>query len=466
MKRLVPYFLLIISYSLFISSCKKDTFITNPQAIVQSSVDSLKFDTIFTSIGSVTQSFKIFNLNNQKILLSKIKLMGGNASPFKININGDPVSGLDNIEVDANDSIYVFVTVTINPNASHLSFIVSDSILINYNGNNKYIQLQAFGQNAHFLKGQTITGNTNWADTLPYVIMDSLRIDKTATLTIPAGCRVYAHSNAPILVDGTLIVNGTSSDSVLFTGDRLDQGYANLPGSWPGIYFRGTSKDNILTHAVIQNADTAIVINSPSTDANPKLILHQCIINNASHIGILSTNSSIGADNNLISNCANDVEINDGGTYSFINCTVVGYGNGLVSHQNPVLQATNYSINTNTSNNLSAVFQNCIFWGGNGNITNEISVIKQGATTFNVTLDHSLYKGTIDATVTDTTSVIQNQDPLFNVINNNDLIYDFHTGNPSAPGIGKGTLTSFPKDLDDSSRTTGGLTDIGCYQKQ
>jgi len=465
MKRLVPYFLLIISYSLFISSCKKDSFITSPNAVVFVGADSIKFDTVFTSTGSVTQFFKIFNQNDQKLSFSKIKLMGGNASPFKININGSPVSEIDNLEVDANDSIYVFVSVTINPTANNLSFIVSDSILISYNGNNQYVQLQAFGQNAHFLQNQVISGNINWADTLPYVILGGLRIDTTATLTIPAGCRVYAHSNAPILVDGTLIVNGTRSDSVLFTGDRLDPDYVDLPGSWPGINFRSSSKDNVLTHAVLQNAYQAIVADSPSVDANPKLILHQCIINNASNAGILCTNSSVNADNSLISNCANDIELNFGGTYNFTNCTAAGYGNQFVSHQNPVLQATNYSQTANTTNSMNALFQNCIFWGSNG-VSNEVFVGKQGVAPFNVTLDHSLYKGTIDPSTTDTVAVLQNQDPLFTLIDNNDVIYDFHTNNIAAPGTGKGMLTGFNFDLDDSSRTTGGLTDIGCYQKQ
>jgi hypothetical protein len=465
MKRFIPYFLFLISYSLLISSCKKDTFITNSNAVILVGADSIKFDTVFTSTGSVTQFFKIFNLNNQKLLFSKVKLMGGNASPFKININGNPSAEVDNIEVDANDSIYVFVSVTINPTVNNLSFIVSDSILISYNGNNQYVQLQAFGQNAHFLQSQLISGNVNWADTLPYVILGSLQIDTTASLTIPAGCRVYAHANAPILVDGTLIVNGTRSDSVLFTGDRLDPDYVNLPGSWPGINFRSTSKNNVLTHAVLQNAYQAIVADSPSINANPKLIMHQCIINNASNAGILCTNSSVEADNSLISNCANDIELNFGGIYNFTNCTVVGYGTQFVPHQNPVLQATNYSPTTNTANSLSAFFQNCIFWGGSG-VNNEVLVSEEGSTSFNVTLDHSLYKGMIDPSTTDTIAVIANLDPLFNVTDNNDMIYDFHTSNPLAPGIGKGAPTGFNFDLDDSSRTTAGLTDIGCYQKQ
>jgi hypothetical protein len=57
-------------------SCQKDQFILGSDALVGFSADSLKFDTVFTSVGSVTKSFKIKNQNNQKIKLSEIKLMG------------------------------------------------------------------------------------------------------------------------------------------------------------------------------------------------------------------------------------------------------------------------------------------------------------------------------------------------------------------------------------------------------
>jgi hypothetical protein len=110
---------------------------------------------------------------------------------------------------------------------------VRDSILINYNGNQKYVQLQAYGQNAIFLKDIQLTGNNTWNNTLPYVILGGIDIDTDATLTVEKGTRIYLHANAPFLVDGTLIVNGTKQDSVIFNGDRLDPDYRDLPASWP-----------------------------------------------------------------------------------------------------------------------------------------------------------------------------------------------------------------------------------------
>lgn len=271
MKQTIILCLFTFTFCLFFSSCKKDSFITSPDARLNITMDTVKFDTVFTTTGSITKQFKIINLNEQKLRLDKVKLMGGASSAYKININGSNAAEADNIEIAANDSIYIFVQVTINPNAANLPFVVSDSILINYNSNTRYVQLQAFGQNANFLRNTLITGNVTWSSTLPYVILGGVQVDAAASLTIPKGCRIYAHADAPILIDGTLTVNGTKTAPVIFAGDRQDYNYKDLPASWPGIYFRNTSKDNVLQFAQIKNAYQAVVAIGTSLNANPKV---------------------------------------------------------------------------------------------------------------------------------------------------------------------------------------------------
>src|ERR1043165_4729544 len=148
--------LAIVSISILILfySCKKDSFITSSDAQVRISTDELKFDTVFTTTGSITQTFKIINENDQKLRLSSIKLMGGNNSYYKINADGIIGPQISNIEINANDSVYVFVSVSINQNSSNLPFIVKDSIQVNYNGNMKQVALEAWGQNAHFFRNK------------------------------------------------------------------------------------------------------------------------------------------------------------------------------------------------------------------------------------------------------------------------------------------------------------------------
>ena len=469
MKRIpILFCFFIFVFCLFLASCKKDSFITSEFARLNITADSLKYDTVFTTTGSITKSFKIINENNQKLRLSKVKLMGGSTSAYKMNVDGAATTEVNDLVIEANDSIYVFVSVTINPNATNLPFIVSDSILINYNGNNRYVQLQAFGQNANFLRNRVLTGNVVWTNNLPYVILGSIRIDTTASLTIQPGCRIYSHADAPFIVDGTLIVNGIQTNTVVFTGDRLDEGYKDLPASWPGIYFRGSSKNNVLTYAVVKNAYQAIVTERPSVNANPKVILHQCIVDNAYDAGILCVNSSLQADNSLISNCGSNIILNYGGVYNFTHCTVAAYSTNYLTHKNPVLSLTNFLVQAGgtLTADLNAVFRNNIFWGDDGIVKDELMVEKQGANTFTVFFQNNIYRALNDPANSTFTGNIKNAEPGFDSINISKNIFDFRfTKNAAAPAVNVGILTSFIKDLDDKARNVG-LPDMGCFERQ
>lgn len=460
------FFLFI--FSLFFYSCKKDSFITSSGAKLGISADTLKYDTIFTNTGSLTQSFKISNNNNQKLLLSNIKLMGGASSSFKINVNGNPAQEINDLEIAANDSMYVFVTVTINPSVTSLPFLVKDSVRINYNGNTNFVQLEAFGQNAHFLRNTVITENLTWLNDLPYVILGGVRVDTNVVLTVDKGCKIYSHADAPFIVDGTLIINGTKDQPVIFTGDRLDEDYRDFPASWPGIYFRNSSKNNILQFAIVKNAYQAVVTQNPSDNTNPKVTLHQCIVDNAYDAGVFCLNSSLFADNCLITNCGSNINIILGGVYNFTNCTVAGFST-FINHKQPVLSANNFAMidGANVTTNLTALFTNCIFWGEDGAVKDEIIVNKQGANTFSVLFDHCLYKAITDPANSDILTPIKNQNPLFDSINVSKNYFDFHTSSSNAPGINTGADagTLFAKDLDGNTRAIG-KPDIGCFEKQ
>lgn len=443
-------------------SCRKTSFIESRDAQIKTSADTIRFDTVFTTTGSVTQAFKIKNVNDQKLRLSGIKLVGGNASAFRINVDGTPGTSFTNIELEANDSLYVFVSVIINPTAANLPFLVQDSILINYNGNNKYVQLEAFGQNARFLRNTRVTKDSTWINTLPIVILGRVTVDQNATLTIGKGTRIFFHADAPMIVHGTLKVAGEKFDStkVVFAGDRLDEFYRDFPGSWPGILFSASSRNNVLTHAVIKNGYQGIISLSPSSTANPKVTLNECIMDNIYDVGILGVNSSITATNCLISNCGNNIALG-GGQYNFTHCTVASYGNFYLDHKKPVL------ILSRASGTLKAVFKNAVFWGEGGTVENEIFADSSVRAT-DVTFDHILYKAKSDPAGNFINS-IKNAPPLFDSINTSKRIFNFRISRGNSPAINKGTLNQpVPFDLDGKPRpgTVANPPDLGCYEKQ
>ncbi|MFN0082592.1 MAG: hypothetical protein ACKVOM_08745 [Ferruginibacter sp.] len=465
MRNLLVIFIGLLFCTGFFTACKKESFITGADATLGLSADSLKFDTVFTVTGSITKSFKILNNNDQKLLLSKIKLGGGITSPYKMNVNGLAAAEINNLEIAANDSIYVFVTVTVNPTTANLPFIINDSISINYNGLTKFVQLQAFGQNAVFIRNGLVASNVTFTNNLPYVILDGLQIASTGTLTINEGVKIYCHANAPIIVDGKLVCNGTKTQPIIFTGDRLDNPYKNFPASWPGIYFRATSKDNLLQFTTVKNAYQAVVVLEPSVNGNPKLALKQSVINNAFDAGLLCKNSNVLAENCLFSNNARNICVEKGGTYSFTHCTVVAYSNNFVLHQKPAAYLSDIDA-SNQPVPLTATLRNCIIYGDAGFVPNELEVIRTGNNAVSVNIDHCTYRVTTDPTNTVFTQSIKNINPSFDSIDAANQYYDFRvTKNGSAPGINKGITTPLLKDLNDNNRNIG-LPDIGAYEKQ
>lgn len=462
-----PFFIIIASLVFALLACKKDSFITSPEANIILSSDSLYFDTVFTTTGSVTQGIKIINNNDQKLKLATVSLAGGLASPFKLNIDGAAVPQMNDIEIEAKDSIYVFVIASINQSTNNLPFIVQDSILLSYNGNKRYIKLSAWGQNAHFLKNKIIDANTTWTNDLPYVILGGLQVKENATLSIEKGVRVYAHADAPILVDGTLKVTGEKYDSmrVVFASDRLDDPYRAYPGSWPGIYFRQTSKNNALQYATIKNAYQGIVLQQPNAVAVPNVMLDECIIDNISDAGIIATKSSLTANNCLISNCGKNVFVQYGGDYKFTHCTIAAISNSYVPHLSAgVWLSDAYTQDgTTQTGDLNASFINCIVWAEGGSIADEVIVSKQGNSTFAVNFTSCLWKVTTTPENVTATNVF-NEPPAFDSIDASKHFYNFRLKDIS-PAINKGVPTTLAYDLDGNPRSVN-APDLGAYERQ
>jgi len=342
---------------------------------------------------------------------------------------------------------------------------VQDSITVHYNGNEAKVQLEAYGQNAHFIRNGIIRSDATWTNDLPWVLIGPLQVDTGITLTLNKGTRVYCHADAPILVDGTLIVNGTKTDSVVFRGDRLDEGYRDLPAAWPGIYFRGTSKANRFTHALIRNAYQGIVTQGLPGTSTPKVDLQACVIDNAYDAGIIGYNSSIRAWNLQVTNCGSDLLLVAGGDYEFRHCSIAAWSTIYATHKKPVLLASNWdSLNNQvTINPMNALFENCIFWGDNGTVDNEVLFSKRGTSNWNVILRNSLYKAKDDLTDAVLTDCLRNLDPLFDSVDISHMVFDLHLDRNPSPALDKGVPGPVTTDLDDRPR--GVLPDLGCHER-
>ncbi len=465
--KLLPQSLSFVLCIILAWSCSKEKFTSNADALLIPGVDTLHFDTVFTTTGSVSQIVKIFNNNDAAINISSIELAGGANSFYKINVDGIPGPVVNNVNILAEDSLYVFVTVSIDPTADELPFIVRDSIKISYNGNSFWVQLEAYGQNAHFFRNKIVSSSETWNNDLPYVILERLTVEPGALLTINKGSRIYVHADAPILVQGSLHVLGEKQENerVVFTGDRLDEPYKNFPASYPGIIFMQGSENNILRYTTIKNAYQAIVCVDPSPGI--KLKLQQTIIDNAYDAGILAINTSIEAENLLVRNCGKNIVIVKGGNYVFEHSTIAAYSTGFIQHREPAVAISNYLLQDNilSAADLNASFNNCIIWGESGGfVDEEVITSKQDLAFFNLSFNNILWRVENNPANSVVTGFdLKNTDPEFDTIKPAQNLFNFRLKSFS-PAIDK-AISALTLDLDGNPRPVN-LPDLGAYEAQ
>jgi hypothetical protein len=458
--RLVLFLILVV---LTFSSCrKKDTVDSNPSLKLTFSSDTVFFDTVFTTVGSVTQRLMVYNNNKNKVVVSSIRLGGGGTSVFALNIDGTPATTVSDVEIPGNDSIFIFVRVTVNPNNHNIPLIVSDSILFTTNGNLQKVNLVAWGQDAFFYRDKRLTGNVTWDSIKPRVIYGYLRVDTAASLTILAGTKLYFHKAAYLAVShlSSIHIQGNSAHPVRFLGDRLDPFYRDLPGQWDGIYLDKGSHDNEINYAIISNANFGISVDSVLSPSPPAMLkLDNTIIRNMLGNDLYAYASSVVSTNCVLGNCGSAaLALDFGGSYDFRQLTIGNYWSSSVRFDS-ALSVSNYTYDNEGKKRYNpltnAYFGNVIVYGL---MEDELSLRKDPATDFNFRFDHCLIKtrkNTGDPLLFN--ACIVNQDPKFIDVQK----YDYRIDSIS-PAIGKGADMNVPFDIAGNSRLS--RIDIGAYQ--
>lgn len=356
--------------SIFFSGCsREESFATAPSDKLSFSMDTLSFDTVFSTIGTTTAWLKIYNTGNQKIRISGIKLQSGGTSGFQINVDGESKWTYSNVDIPAKDSLFLFVKLVSSKKNANDPILVRDAILFETNGNKQQIVLQAYSRDAVIWHGKTITSDTTLTADKPFLIYDSLVVAENVTLTISEGVNLHFHDGARMMVYGNIKASGTSSNPITFRGDRLDDvltdfPYDNYPGQWHFIRLAKSSFNNSWNHVAIRGAYYGVIADSSSMDQS-KLILTNSVIHNMVYGCILSYHSKIVVENSQLTNSGSYTVCLVGGQSDFTHCTIANYQR-LISRDGPALVVTNYLLDTKKkeiSYPLKALFTNTIVSG-------------------------------------------------------------------------------------------------------
>jgi len=461
--------IILISTVLAYTGCRKDDLNTDPGFRLGFSNDTILFDTVFTTIGSITRQLVVRNTGSSKINISKIALARGNASPFRLNIDGTATELYHNLEIGPKDSAYIFVKVTIDPNNANNPLVESDSITFEINGNIQDVKLVAWGQDAYFYHNVILTGDVTLPDDKPHVVYGTLTADKNCKLNILPGTKFYFHngSSFEIRSGASLKVTGTLELPVLFTSDRLDDDYLTIPGLWDGIWLENGSKNISFTHAEITNAIVGIQADSCGYAGGEPLRLHNCLINNMKNYGIRATKANIVSTNSQVTNCGgNAVSIEQGGNYDFRNCTLANYFNGKGY---AALSISNYSLDSSfkqiPGELTGAYFGNCIL---TGSMANEIDFYELSGTTFNFQFDQCLVSWEKETKYeANFINCLINKEAKFKdpYINNFQLDTLSFAINAASIDIINNTIPDIKFDRKGISRLNPGPPDLGAYER-
>ena len=487
-------FLVVGAALLMASGCQGDKFYLGADARVEFSQDTVLFDTVFTTIGSASQAFRIVNDSPGRILIEDISLEDGVSSEFRINVDGIPGPSVGGLALDEGDSLFVFVEVTIDPGSANLPFIVEDRIRVIVNGFSQFVTLHAWGQNAFFHGApgglSTLPCDEIWTAQRPHVIYGVVGVAEGCNLTIEAGSAVHVHSGGGIYVDrGNLLVNGELGQPVVFEGDRLEPEYADVPGQWGiqvdtlvqtefgvaqasilggGIWIYGSPGSN-MRHAILRNGTIGIQVDTTGT-SEAALTMENCTVHNMSGIGLLAQGANIDGTNNLFYDCAQAcAAFTLGGRYRFTYSTFANYWSDGTRGTPSILINDHYEdLNGNLQIRplVETQFLNCIMWGNNAALEDfdELVVDLEGNDNDLLIRGCAVDLDAFGQAPWVEESTLDAAPPFADV-----FARDFHllSGNSVWNGVGiPGDLPQLPTDLDGLPRIMGSAPDKGCYERQ
>ena len=441
-------------------SCNRDDIsFDSPSQLLRFSADTVFLDTVYNQVRSETYAVKIYNDEDNDVMIPRIALQSGSSSLYRSNVDGKAGTDFSNIPLRKKDSLYIFVEIA--PVANAPEAIAEDQIQIQTPAGNQHVTLFSVVQDAEFyIQSETnpnILGtDTNWTNEKAKIIFGDLTVAEGKTLDIQKGTKVYFHKNSGLRIskNAKLNVLGDLDQEVIFRGDRNDSRYDTIPKNWNGIKFETGSHLN-MNYAKVFGGTRGLEMNETQATIN------NTIIHTFQEYGIFTVKSNINASNLVMNNCGEAaLGIFKGGNYSIAHSTLANYWDFNSALPALGIYATNEYQNGTVLENgpLSLKVNNSIIYGSAENM---VELKPTSGQTFSTEFNYSLLKYGTKATYA-TTNSITNKDPKF--VNYFTQKMNLRV-NEDSPAKGKGSTAvaaTVPLDIVKISRTASPT--MGAYQ--
>lgn len=477
MKTIILYILLFVGATTFCACNDDDTFTTSAGNMLTFSTDTVRLDTVFSTVPSSARSFWVYNKSGDGLRCATVRLEGGNQTGFRVNVDGvylSPEQGYkaSDIEVRNKDSIRVFVELTSVVANSNLPKQLSDNIVFTLeSGREQKVVLDAWTWDARFLRNCTVSKDSVIeTDGKPLVIYGMMNVNEGATLTVSPGVTMYFHSDAGINVDGKLLCKGTAEQPVTLRGDRLDNMFDYLPydrvsGQWQGVHIGEKSYGNEMDFTDLHSSFNGVRVDS-SDVSRQTLVLRNSTVHNCQGTALDIVNSKVAIENCQLTNALGNCLSVDGGDVGVDNSTLAQFYpfDGARGSALRISGATYPLVNFACRNTLITGYADDELMGGvpaddsdnafNYSFAN--CIIRTPEVT-DEELDH--YEDVVFEDVKDTVSLGRKH---FLLVDGDNQRYDFHLSKESAAIDKANPKTSSKTDHDGRERDN--TPDIGAYE--
>lgn len=459
MKKHPIYIFFAVLLSVFtLCSCIEDGVSTDSSLQPAFSTDTLKMGLVFTDQLTPTSRFTVYNHGDKILNINSISLRDDDKDVYRLNVDGFSGRTFSNVEIRPNDSIFVFVEAI--PPVNGISLPVEMNVKLDFVtlGQTRTVVLNAQTRDVERLRALTLTANTTLTADKPYMIFDSIIVEKDVVLTLEAGAELLFHDSSYMRVKGTLRSLGTAEANVELRGDRNGNVATKIPyeimsGQWGGVILNPESSGNLLEYTTVKNTEFGVVANHTDlTCVNSRL-------RNSKGYVLESLGSVIRLTGTELAEAASGIILLDGGTATLDFCTIannylfsaIGGAAVQLSHADAATD------NGSGEDFLSAEIRNSIIYGIGSDISHGDLTGK------NVFLRNCILRA---AGKDDDNFIgcLWDTDPLFYTVRS-DYFFDYRVKNDS-PAIGTANpeFMSSAAEKDRYGRTrSSSAPDLGAY---